>query len=151
MHLIDHMATSVMVRLGCIAIVCQLAIVAVTTLPNAQAAVTCGQVVNNLTPCVSYIVSGGNTVPVQCCNGVRNQNSMAQTTPDRRTVCNCIKNAVSSSGFTYSNFNLNLAAGLPKKCGVNIPYQISPNTDCNRYLLATSRIFTYIYTVTHTH
>lgn len=125
------MATLVVVRLICVAIVC-LALGASS--PKAQAAVTCGQVVNNLTPCVSYIVYGGNTVPVQCCNGVRNLNGMAQTTPDRRAVCNCIKNAVSSSGFTYSNFNLNLAAGLPKKCGVNIPYQISPNTNCNRYL-----------------
>ncbi|OIW19043.1 hypothetical protein TanjilG_10604 [Lupinus angustifolius] len=100
--------------------------------PAAEAAVSCGQVVNNLTPCVSYVVYGGSIVPEQCCNGIRNLNGMAQNTPDRQNVCNCIKNAVSSSGFSFSNFNLNLAAGLPQKCGVNIPYQISPNTDCRR-------------------
>ncbi|XP_004506487.1 non-specific lipid-transfer protein 1-like [Cicer arietinum] len=113
-------------KLVCFAILCL-----VTFGPKAEGAVTCGQVVNNLTSCVSYIMYGGNTVPAQCCNGVRNLNAMAQTTPDRRAVCSCIKNAVSSSGFTYSNTNLNLAASLPRRCGVNIPYQISPNTDCN--------------------
>lgn len=119
-------------RLVCLAIVCL-----VTFGPKAEAAVTsCGPVVTSLYPCVSYIMNGGNTVPAaQCCNGIRNLNTMAQTTNDRRAVCTCIKNAVSQSGFSYTNLNLNLAAGLPRKCGVNIPYQISPNTDCNRYYL----------------
>ncbi|WJX43361.1 hypothetical protein P8452_30474 [Trifolium repens] len=118
------------IRFVCMAIVCL-----VTFGPKAEAAVSCGQVVNNLTPCVSYIIYGGNAVPAQCCNGVRNLNNMAQNTPDRRAVCNCIKNAVSSSGFTYTRFNLDIVAGIPSKCGVNIPYQISPNTNCNRYYL----------------
>ncbi|OIW00904.1 hypothetical protein TanjilG_19845 [Lupinus angustifolius] len=62
----------------------------------------------------------------QCCNGIKNLNGMAQNTPDQQSVCNCIKIAVNESGFTYSSFNLDLAASLPKKCGVNVPYQISP-------------------------
>lgn len=103
--------------------------------PMAQGEMTCGQVVSNLTPCISYVVYGGTNVPEQCCNGIRNLYGMAQTKPDRQAVCNCIKNAVRNSGFTYSHFNLNLAANLPKNCGVNIPYQISPDTDCTRYLL----------------
>ena len=125
------MASFVVVRLVCFAIVC-LALGA--TIPKAQAAVTCGQVMNNLAPCASYIMSGGSTVPAQCCNGIRTLNSMAQTTPDRQAVCSCIKSAVGSIGLSYGlNDRLNLAAGLPEKCGVNIPYQISPNTDCSRY------------------
>ncbi|KAJ1408579.1 Plant lipid transfer protein/Par allergen [Sesbania bispinosa] len=121
------MASSLVVKMVCLAIVC---VALSVTIPKAQA-VTCGQVANNLMPCVSYIMYGGNQVPVQCCNGVRNLNGMAQTKTDRKTVCTCIKNAVSSSGFSYSTFNLNLAAGLPKKCGVNIPYQIrSAQYDC---------------------
>ncbi|XP_057414849.1 non-specific lipid-transfer protein 1-like [Lotus japonicus] len=107
-------------------------LVAVTTVPRAEGAVTCGQVVNSLYPCVSYLMNGGNMVPGQCCNGIRNLYGMATNTPDRRAVCTCIKQAVSNSGFSFTSYNLNLAAGLPKKCGVNIPYQISPNTDCSR-------------------
>jgi len=124
------MATMV-TRVSFLAIVCL--VLGAATIPRAQAAVTCGQVVNNLTPCISYVMYGGATVPAQCCNGIRNLYGLAQTKPDRQAVCNCIKNAVSGSGFSYSNFNLNLAASLPKRCGVNIPYQISPNTNCNRY------------------
>lgn len=119
-------------RLVCFTIVC-LTLGATTVIPKAQGEVTCGQVVSNLTPCISYVVYGGATVPAQCCNGIKNLFGMAQTKPDRQAVCNCVKNGVRNSGFTYSNFNLNLAANLPKKCGVNIPYQISPNTDCTRY------------------
>ncbi|KAK7390222.1 hypothetical protein VNO78_25521 [Psophocarpus tetragonolobus] len=112
-----------------LAILC-LVLGATTIIPKAQAQVTCGQVVSNLTPCISYVVYGGATVPGQCCNGIRNLNSMARTKQDRQAVCNCIKNGVRNSGFTYSKYNLNLAASLPKKCRVNIPYQISPDTDC---------------------
>ncbi|KAL2337599.1 hypothetical protein Fmac_012045 [Flemingia macrophylla] len=127
------MASLVLTRIASLAIV-WLALGA-TMIPKAQGAVTCGQVVNNLTPCISYVVYGGATVPAQCCNGIRNLYGLAQTKPDRQAVCNCIKDSVRNSGFTYSNFNLNLAANLPQKCGVNIPYQISPNTDCSRYRL----------------
>ncbi|QCE03112.1 hypothetical protein DEO72_LG8g1133 [Vigna unguiculata] len=102
-----------------------------TSTPRAEAVVTCGQVVSNLTPCISYVMYGGTNVPDQCCNGIKNLYGLAQTTPDRQAVCNCIKNAVSGSGINYNPRNLNLAASLPKQCHVNIPYQISPSTDCN--------------------
>ncbi|KAF7825422.1 non-specific lipid-transfer protein 3-like [Senna tora] len=115
------MGGSIMVRLFLLAIVC----VALAS-PKAEAAVTCTQVYNNLSPCISYVANGG-AVPDQCCRGIRTLFGMAQTTPDRQAVCSCIKTAV--NGIPYNNNNLNLAAGLPKKCGVNIPYQISPSTD----------------------
>ncbi|WVZ17754.1 hypothetical protein V8G54_010736 [Vigna mungo] len=118
-------------RVSLLAIVCM--VLSATTIPKAEAVVTCGQVVNNLTPCISYVMYGGNPVPEQCCNGIKNLYGLAQTKPDRQAVCNCIKNAVTNSGFIYSPRNLNLAASLPKQCGVNIPYQISPSTNCNRY------------------
>ncbi|KAL5133150.1 Non-specific lipid-transfer protein 3 [Glycine soja] len=121
-----------MIMVFLMALLCLLALGA-TIIPMAQGEVSCGQVVSNLTPCISYVLYGGATVPAQCCNGIRNLYGMAQTKPDRQAVCNCIKNAVRNSGFTYSHFNLNLAANLPKNCGVNIPYQISPDTDCTSF------------------
>lgn len=124
------MATMV-TRVSFLAIVCL--VLGATTSPKAQAQMTCGQVVNNLSPCISYVMYGGVNVPAQCCNGIKNLYGQAQTKTDRQAICSCIKNAVSNSGFNYSRSNLNNAANLPKKCGVNIPYQISPNTDCNRY------------------
>ncbi|RXI01568.1 non-specific lipid-transfer protein 3-like [Malus sylvestris] len=95
--------------------------------PKAEAAVTCGQVVNSLVPCLSYVTNGGALNPA-CCNGVKTLYNLAQTTPDRQNVCNCLKQAI--NGIPYTNTNAGLAAGLPARCGVNIPYKISPSTDC---------------------
>ena len=119
------MASSPVIKLVCLAV-----FFLALGVPKAKAAVTCNQVVNSLMPCVSYVMNGGN-VPAQCCNGIRSLYGQAQTTPDRQAVCSCIKNAV--NGIPASGYTLNLAAGLPAKCGVNIPYQISPATDCSRY------------------
>ncbi|KAG5092454.1 hypothetical protein JHK82_051232 [Glycine max] len=123
------MGKSVVEKLLWMAIVCLvLGVISIT--PKAQAAVTCNQVVSNLTPCISYVLNGGKTVPGPCCNGIKTLFNLAHSTPDRQTVCKCIKNAVSA--FHYGKSNVDRAAALPKQCGVNIPYQISPSTDCTR-------------------
>ncbi|XP_031264631.1 non-specific lipid-transfer protein 3-like [Pistacia vera] len=117
------MASSIVLKLACLVLVCTVAIA-----PLATADVSCGQVVNDLTPCINYVSNGG-TVPENCCNGVKALYQAAQTTADRQSVCKCLKNAI--SGIPYTNYNLGLAAGLPSKCGVNLPYKISPSTDCS--------------------
>ncbi|KAG4925380.1 hypothetical protein JHK87_050920 [Glycine soja] len=123
------MGKSVVEKLLWMAIVCLvLGVISIT--PKAQAAVTCNQVVSNLTPCISYVLNGGKAVPGPCCNGIKTLFNLAHSTPDRQTVCKCIKNAVSA--FHYGKSNVDRAAALPKQCGVNIPYQISPSTDCTR-------------------
>ncbi|XP_022722382.1 non-specific lipid-transfer protein 1-like [Durio zibethinus] len=114
------MASSMILKLACLVVLCL-----VVGAPLTQGAVTCGQVTSALSPCISYLRNGG-TVPAGCCSGIKSLNSGAQTTADRQAVCNCIKTASGSiSGINYS-----LASGLPGKCGVSIPYKISPNTDC---------------------
>ncbi|KAL2330536.1 hypothetical protein Fmac_018117 [Flemingia macrophylla] len=121
------MPNSGVVKLVCLA---SLFLALVDSSRKAEAAVACGQVVSNLTPCISYVLNGGQTVPAPCCNGIRTLYNLAHSKPDRQKVCNCIKNAISA--FPYTKSNVDLAAGLPKKCGVNIPYQISPTIDCTR-------------------
>ncbi|KAJ4704248.1 Non-specific lipid-transfer protein [Melia azedarach] len=96
--------------------------------PIAQAAITCGQVTSTLAPCIPYLRSAGGPVPPPCCSGVKSLNAAAVTTPDRQAACKCLKTAASS----ISGVNYGLAAGLPGKCGVNIPYKISPSTDCSK-------------------
>ena len=92
--------------------------------PVAQA-ITCGQVSSNLAPCINYVKSGG-VVPPGCCSGIRNLNSAAKTTADRQATCNCLKQLSGS----IPGVKPNLAAGLPGKCGVNVPYKISTSTNC---------------------
>ncbi|KFK26696.1 hypothetical protein AALP_AA8G281300 [Arabis alpina] len=88
-----------------------------------DAAISCGTVASSLAPCATYLSNGG-AVPDPCCEGVKELNSMAQTTPDRQQACRCLQSAA-------KGLNPSLASGLPGKCGVSIPYPISMSTNCN--------------------
>lgn len=123
------MAGSVVLKLiTCLVLI--VCMVAISAPMAAKADVACGQVVSYLTPCVSYVASGG-SVPAACCSGVKSLNDLAKTTADRQSVCKCLKQAV--NGIPYTGYNVGLAAGLPNKCGVNLPYKINPSADCNKY------------------
>ncbi|XP_058075335.1 non-specific lipid-transfer protein 1-like [Magnolia sinica] len=108
-------------------LVCLVLAFALITSPHAEAAITCGQVVGALSPCISYLRTGG-ALPPACCKGIQTLNNSAKTTADRQAACGCIKSA--SAGI--SGLNYGLAAGLPGKCGVSIPYKIAPSTDCTK-------------------
>ncbi|KAG5552826.1 hypothetical protein RHGRI_010810 [Rhododendron griersonianum] len=74
----------------------------VVAAPHVEAAISCGQVVSSLSPCISYLRSSGGAVPAPCCNGVKSLNNVAKTTPDRQTACKCIKSAAAGiSGINY--------------------------------------------------
>ncbi|KAL8214808.1 hypothetical protein R6Q57_004257 [Mikania cordata] len=90
-------------------------------------AVTCGEVVSAIGPCLGYLRNGGSPTKA-CCDGIKQLWNKARTTTDRRNICNCLKSASSS----YRGVSGSYAASLPGKCGVNLPYKISPSTDCNR-------------------
>ncbi|XP_077217396.1 non-specific lipid-transfer protein 1-like [Tasmannia lanceolata] len=90
-------------------------------------AITCGQVISAVSPCLRYLRTGG-PVPAVCCNGIRGLNGAAKTTPDRQTACGCLKSAATS----ISGLNVGFANSLPGKCGVSFPYKISPSTDCSK-------------------
>ncbi|KAK9289796.1 hypothetical protein L1049_007956 [Liquidambar formosana] len=121
------MATSGFLKIACMVLIMCMVVVA----PGAEAAITCGLVTSKLTPCVSYLRSGGAPLAA-CCNGVKFLKNAAKTTPDRRTACKCLKAAAPS----VSGINYGFAAGLPRKCGVSIPYKISLSTDCRKYALS---------------
>lgn len=96
----------------------------------ARAALSCSTVYNTLMPCLGYVQSGG-VVPRECCTGIQRLVSAARTTPDRRAVCTCLKDvAAGAAGGPY----ISRAAGLPGRCGVPLPFKISPNVNCNSYV-----------------
>ncbi|KAK9167944.1 hypothetical protein Syun_000084 [Stephania yunnanensis] len=99
---------------------------AVVLAPEAEAAITCGLVVSKLSPCINYLRTGAGPPP-PCCSGVKSLLSSATTPADRRTACGCLKQAASSSAIKQQ-----FAAQLPGKCGVSIPYPISPSVDCSK-------------------
>nr|QHD64709.1 non-specific lipid-transfer protein [Oliveria decumbens] len=109
-----------------VAIICMVALLSLSA-PHAVEGLTCGQVTSSLGQCMGYLKTGG-VVPPGCCSGVKTLNGMAKTPLDRKQACTCLK---SISG-SIKGINYGLAAGLPGKCGVNVPYKISPSTDCSR-------------------
>lgn len=119
------MANSVVLKFACLVIACM-----VVGAPIAESAITCAQVTSGISACIPVVQSGAGAVPPACCNGVKSLSSMAATPADRQQVCNCLKSlAAGMPGINYNNVN-----SLPGKCGANIPYKLSPTTDCTRYL-----------------
>ncbi|MDG6100341.1 hypothetical protein EXU34_23115 [Alteromonas sp. ZYF713] len=104
----------------CVVITCM-----VVAAPYAKA-LTCGQVASSVLPCLGYLKGG--PLPPACCNGVKGLVSAANSTPARKTACNCLKTIYNSN----RNIDLGKAAGLPGKCGTSVPFKISPSTDCNK-------------------
>ncbi|KAM7263393.1 hypothetical protein ACFE04_003453 [Oxalis oulophora] len=114
------MSSSMGLKLACVVLMLM-----VVGAPLAQATITCGTVTSKIAPCFGYLKGG--PLGSGCCPGVKALNAAASSTPDRKAACNCMKSAAGSiSGLNYA-----LAAGLPAKCGVSIPYKISPSTDCS--------------------
>lgn len=103
-------------------------VVAVTMMTPQVEGLTCGVVSSKLGPCLPYLKGTAGTPTKGCCDGVKALNGLASTTADKKTACSCIKStAAGIKGINYGN-----AASLPGKCGVNIPYKISPSTDCTK-------------------
>ncbi|KAJ0261434.1 Bifunctional inhibitor/plant lipid transfer protein/seed storage helical domain-containing protein [Hirschfeldia incana] len=90
------------------------------------AAISCGTVVQSVSPCIIYLSGRGN-LTAACCGGVRVLNAVAKTTPDRQQTCKCLQ-AVAKK---IPGFNQTRASELPGKCGVSLPIPISISTNCD--------------------
>lgn len=124
--LFQIMASSLLVRVAsCMVVVWMFSFGHI--IPLAEAEIPCGRVQITVAPCIGYLRGPGGGVPAACCNGVRSINKEAKTTPDRQGVCRCLK----TTALSLPGLNLATLAALPSKCGVNLPYKISPTIDCN--------------------
>ncbi|PWA57476.1 non-specific lipid-transfer protein 3 [Artemisia annua] len=116
-----------MAAVGKLAFVVLLSLMVAIVPHTVQGAMTCQMVINSLTPCATYVTRGG-PVPPSCCSGISSLYRSATTTTDRQTACKCLEQGVGM----IPGLNLDAASTLPSKCGVNIPYKISPSTDCSK-------------------
>ncbi|PIA32471.1 hypothetical protein AQUCO_04500228v1 [Aquilegia coerulea] len=100
--------------------------------PCTEATITGGFVASKVAPCVNYLRGtgggssssllhrpGSNTLMLQL---------QAHQTARVQTACGCLKTTASS----IKGLNQMLVGSLPNKCGVSIPYPISPSTDCSK-------------------
>ncbi|KAM3338931.1 non-specific lipid-transfer protein 2 [Capsicum galapagoense] len=107
-------------KIACFVLFCM-----VVVAPHAEA-LTCGQVTGGVAPCLPYLTGRG---PLGgCCGGIKGLLGAAKTPADRKTACTCLKSAANA----IKGIDVAKAAGLPAACGVNIPYKISPSTDCSK-------------------
>ncbi|KEH40980.1 putative plant lipid transfer protein/Par allergen [Medicago truncatula] len=117
------MASSMLTKVTCLAMICL-----VLSIPLANSAPSCPEVQQTLAPCGPYLIQPGPPPPPEpCCNGVKTLNDQARTQQDRRDVCGCLKSIVANP-----KLNLPAVASLPKDCGVDIGYVISPDMDCSK-------------------
>lgn len=94
---------------------------------TSEAAISCSDVIKDLRPCVSYLVSGNGQPPAACCSGAKALASAASTSEDKKAACNCIKSTAKSV-----KINSQLAQALPGNCGITISINISPDADCSK-------------------
>ncbi|KAL5716064.1 hypothetical protein ACHQM5_017802 [Ranunculus cassubicifolius] len=87
----------------------------------------CMDVTANMVQCAPYLIGGVAQPTEVCCQGVRKLKGMAATTPDRRQMCSCLKEAASRN----QNIKDAAAASLPAKCGAPLSFAVSKNIDCN--------------------
>ncbi|KAL5580528.1 hypothetical protein UlMin_012970 [Ulmus minor] len=94
---------------------------------HVEATITCEQVTNWLTPCISYGVFGGIVAPA-CCEGIKELNAAYQTKEDIRGACSCVKDgAARIPGINYDRINQ-----LHGLCGTPSPFKVYPSTDCSK-------------------
>jgi len=92
----------------------------------------CVQVAQLMAPCMPYLTGAPGMTPYGiCCNSLGVLNQLATTRADRVAACSCVKAA--AAGVPAVDFAR--AAGLPAACGLSISFTISPNMDCNQYVL----------------
>lgn len=119
-----------MIKATCLVLIAA-AVVAPLLVEAAAAAATpkisCGKVTSTLAPCFEFVLSGG-AVPRNCCVGVQSLYKEASTPADRRNVCLCLKSITTSA----SPAAIKNAKSLPGKCGLSIPYEITPAIDCSK-------------------
>ena len=96
------------------------------------ATLQCVQVAQLMAPCMPYLTGAPGMTPYGiCCNSLGVLNQLAATRADRVAACSCVKAA--AGGFPAVDFAR--AAALPAACGLSISFTISPNMDCNQYVL----------------
>ncbi|GAV69099.1 Tryp_alpha_amyl domain-containing protein, partial [Cephalotus follicularis] len=110
--------------------------------PVSEGAISCSDVLKDLSPCVKYLQNGSGMPPAACCTGASTLASAATTSADKKTACGCIKAAAQQL-----NPNAQLAQALPGNCGITLPFTVSPNVDCSKCL----SIYTFAFNFTVYH
>lgn len=98
----------------------------VTTMSGSQTnEISCNDAVSDLLPCQPFLVGSQQNPTVGCCTGVNIVFHMADTTQNRRDLCECLKKLAAQIGVKPER-----AKALPQFCGIGLPFPMDPNVDC---------------------
>ncbi|KZV23254.1 non-specific lipid-transfer protein-like [Dorcoceras hygrometricum] len=93
------------------------------------AVIQCNDAVAKMVPCETFLLSGDAAPSAACCSAVQSLDKIATTSPpDRKAICRCFKDTLSSFPVNFAKVQL-----LLKLCKVAERVEVDPNVDCNRY------------------
>lgn len=94
-----------------------------------SAAPACNSVVNELNPCVPYLVKDEAKPTDSCCAGVKSLLPYQNNKDARQSICECLE-AVAPM---YPHIDNSLISALPNLCGVTLKLPaVSPRFDCTK-------------------
>ena len=68
----------------------------VVAIGGVKGAIPCSSVISNLIFFLSFVMGITSNPLTACCNGIKSLNGAAKATPDKQTVCMCVKATTSS-------------------------------------------------------
>lgn len=124
-----------------------LAILLLISLSGTEGAPSCSEMVNQLSPCIPYLMENQAKPSAACCNGVKYISKYSKKKRDREAICQCLE----SSAQIYPLIDLSLVSSLPKNCGLSVKLPlISRDFDCSKYvILSPSLSYTEVYWQAH--
>ncbi|EPS60737.1 hypothetical protein M569_14063 [Genlisea aurea] len=114
-------------KLGLVTAAAVVLVAAITAAAVSPEDADCTTVTGLISACSTF-VTYGSPDPIlgsPCCSAMTSLNDLADSGDNRRTVCRCVMDMIS----TY-NPNATAIATLPGFCGVSLGFTIDPNTDC---------------------
>ncbi|CAI9783956.1 unnamed protein product [Fraxinus pennsylvanica] len=91
-----------------------LALISFSSIAPANA-ISCTQALTDMLPCQAFLMGIGD-VTVPCCQGVQALIQSVSSQADRKSVCECLKQAAFSA-----NVNQERAKELPQLCKIDVP------------------------------
>nr|GME05026.1 non-specific lipid-transfer protein 1-like [Ipomoea batatas] len=94
--------------------------------PCAEAQVTCSAIILTFSPCMGYVLNGGE-ISQECCGCLKTIVDTLKTKQDRQIACQCMKDGFSQ----VTDEQLKRAQTIPDYCKVPLPFQISRTVNCS--------------------
>lgn len=129
-----HMANNktAFAKASCMALMVCIAAALGAPFLGAMAEFTCCEIKPVIAACGSYVKTGGNNIPMECCMAVRNLRDIVRRSMHTQYLaCLCLQDVVKQHHHTI---NTTAYENLPYSCGVALPYHFTHDMDCNMYV-----------------